>query len=108
MSLPIINNLEKLLAKGQDNALLRFGLGNAYLQAKDFAKAREHLQEAVAQDPEYTAAWKLYGKVLTNLNMPEKAIVAYEQGITVAENKGDKQAAKEMSVFLKRLQKPKS
>ena len=33
------------------------------------------------------------------------AINAYQQGIQVAEQKGDKQAAKEMQVFLKRLLK---
>jgi len=35
----------------------------------------------------------------------QKAIDAYTQGIEIAEKKGDKQAAKEMTVFLKRLQK---
>jgi hypothetical protein len=32
------------------------------------------------------------------------AVVAYQKGIAAAEAKGDKQAAKEMTVFLKRLQ----
>ena len=29
----MIENFERMLASGQDNALLRFSLGNAYLQA---------------------------------------------------------------------------
>jgi len=33
------------------------------------------------------------------------AIDAYQNGIRVAEERGDKQAAREMAVFLKRLQK---
>lgn len=33
------------------------------------------------------------------------ALGTYRQGIAVAEGKGDKQAAKEMSVFAKRLEK---
>lgn len=99
-----IKNLEKMLANGQDNALLRFGLGNAYLNANDADHAVEHLEKAVQQDPAYSAAWKLYGKALAALNRDEEAIAAYHSGISMAEEKGDIQAAKEMKVFLKRLQ----
>ena len=35
----------------------------------------------------------------------EDALDAYRHGIDVAERRGDKQAAKEMSVFARRLQK---
>ena len=31
MTAPLITNLERVLASGKDSALLRFGLGNAYL-----------------------------------------------------------------------------
>lgn len=100
-----LENFEKLLASGQDSPLLRFSLGNEYLKAEDYAKAREHLAEAVRQKPDYSAAWKVYGKVLVAVGDSAAAIRAYEQGIEVAEQQGDKQAAKEMGVFLRRLQK---
>lgn len=99
----IIGNLEKLLYSGQDNAMLRFGLGNAYFQQHDFHSAVTHLEKAVEHDPEYSAAWKLLGKSLTKCDENDKAIQAFEQGIACAEKKGDVQAVKEMQVFLKRL-----
>jgi Tfp pilus assembly protein PilF len=101
----MIENLEGMLAKGQDNVLLRFGLGNEYLKEGRYAEAAEHLREAVAHDPKYSAAWKLLGKALSQLGDGAGAIDAYEKGIAAAEEKGDKQAAKEMTVFLKRLRK---
>ncbi len=101
----IIENFEAMLASGTDNTLLRYGLGNAYLQKQDFEKAAEHLAEAVALDPDYSAAWKLYGKALAESSATEAAMDAYRAGIEVAERKGDVQAAKEMRVFLKRLEK---
>jgi Tfp pilus assembly protein PilF len=101
----LIDNLEKMLFAGGDNALLRFGLGNAYFQQKDFHSAVPHLQKAVEHDPDYSAAWKLLGKALTENGQDEQAFAAYEQGIRCAEAKGDKQAVKEMKVFLKRLNK---
>jgi Flp pilus assembly protein TadD len=99
-------NLEKLLASGKDGALLRFGLGNAYAQASEWTRAVEHLRRAVEIDPLYSAAWKLLGKSLVAAGDAEGAKAAYEQGIRAAEQKGDKQALKEMQVFLRRLANP--
>jgi len=101
----ILDNLEAMLARGQDNALVRYGIGAEYLKLNQFDKAAEHLRQAVEKDPKYSAAWKLLGKALADAGHKDEAIRAYESGIKVAEEKGDKQAAKEMAVFLKRLQK---
>ncbi|WP_006788386.1 tetratricopeptide repeat protein [Thiorhodospira sibirica] len=96
--------LEDLLTRGQDNALLRFSLGNAYLQANDAAQAIVHLRQALVYDPDYSAAWKLLGKALTLDGQTAEALSAYTQGIEVAARRGDKQAEKEMQVFKKRLE----
>jgi uncharacterized protein HemY len=71
------SNLEALLASGQDNALLRFTLGNECLKTDECATAAEHLERAVA----------------------------WTEGVAAAERKGDLQAAREMGVFLRRLDK---
>jgi len=99
----MIEALEAMLARGQDNALLRFSLGSEYLKAGEFRKAAEQFRHAVAHDPKYSAAWKLLGKALADAGDRPAAIEAYEAGIRIAEEKGDKQAAKEMTVFLRRL-----
>lgn len=100
----LIGNLTALLARGQDTALVRFGLGQALLGADRPREAAEHLRQALAHDTHYSAAWKLYGKALAQNGDIEGAIRAYETGIRIAEERGDKQAAREMQVFLKRLQ----
>ena len=102
----IIENFEKLLEAGKDTSLLRFTLGQEYLKAGDRERAATHLQAAVCLDARYSAAWKLLGKALAELGRGEEAKRAYEQGIAAADIKGDKQAAKEMRVFLRRLNKP--
>ena len=101
----VVDNLEALLAKGTDNALLRFGLANEYLKLGQFEQAIGHLRKALAHDPKYSAAWKRLGKALADTGRTDEAIAAYESGVRAAEEKGDIQAAKEMRVFLKRLQK---
>jgi predicted Zn-dependent protease len=102
----LIETLERLLASGQDNALLRYGLASEYLKAGRFDNAADQLRRAVAHDPTYSAAWKLLGQALAAAGRTGEAIQAYENGIGAAEAKGDLQAAKEMKVFLKRLLKP--
>ncbi len=100
-----VDNLEALLARGQDNALVRYSLGNEYLKLGKPTQAIEHFQKTLVHDPQYSAAWKLLGKTLAEAGRHDEAIAAYEQGIRVAETKGDLQAAKEMTVFLNRLRK---
>lgn len=97
--------LEELLALGRDSALLRFGLGDTYLKDHDAEQAAIHLAQATVQQPGYSAAWKLLGKALHQLGRLDEAESAWTTGVTVARQQGDLQAAKEMTVFLKRLQK---
>jgi len=99
----IIDTFEKMLANGKDNPLLRFSLGNEYLKANDAATAAVHLRVAVELEADYSAAWKLLGKALAQSGDVDGAKAAYTSGIAAANAKGDKQAAKEMTVFLRRL-----
>ncbi len=101
----MLESLEKMLAKGVDNSLLRFGLGKGYLDLGEYAKALEHFQRCVELDPKYSAAWKLLGKAHRGLGDAAAARLAWEQGIEAAQAHGDKQAEKEMNIFLKKLDK---
>ena len=105
MITPIIQNFEKMLADGKNTALLRFSLGSEYLKVSDPVSAANHLKQAVLLDPKYSAAWKLLGRALVESGQPAEALVAYREGIAVAEAKGDKQAAKEMTVYARRIEK---
>ena len=101
----IVENLERLLSTGKDSALARFALGNEYLKAGEPQRAAGHLRRAVELDPKYSAAWKALGKALAAAGLHREALDAYRSGIAVAEGKGDMQAAKEMAVFARRIEK---
>jgi Flp pilus assembly protein TadD len=100
-----IVNLLKLVGTPRDGALLRFSIGSAYLKEGNYAAAATHLGAAVEKDRGYSAAWKLLGSALAGSGRDEEAIATFRAGIEVAERKGDKQAAKEMGVFARRLEK---
>lgn len=101
----LIANLRAQCGGPRDGALLRFSLGNALLGAGDAAAAAEELRHAVRFDPCYSAAWKLLGKALLAADDRAGAAEAWRQGIAAAQERGDKQAEKEMTVFLRRLEK---
>ena len=100
-----LRNFERLLAAGKDGALLRFGLGNELLKCGDVEAAVAHLRRAVTLDPGYSAAWKLLGKALSAAQRDDEALAAWHEGIAAAQRKGDKQAMREMQVFVRRLAK---
>ncbi|TBR36500.1 MULTISPECIES: tetratricopeptide repeat protein [Dyella] len=99
----MIDNLRAQCGGPRDGALLRFSLGNALSGEGRHAEAVEELRRAVQFDPGYSAAWKLLGKTLVALEDNDAAADAYHHGITAARARGDKQAEKEMTVFLRRL-----
>ena len=100
-----IQVLRAQLGGSRDGALLRYSLGTALLETGEAAEAAMQLREALTFDPTYTAAWKILGKAQLAAGDPAAAADAWQEGIGVAQQRGDVQAEKEMRVFLKRLQK---
>jgi predicted Zn-dependent protease len=98
-------NFLRMLDAGKESALLRFSVGNEYTKAGDTENAVVHLRRAVVLDPEYTAAWKLLGRALADSGRAAEALEAYTEGIAVAGRRGDKQAQREMQVFVRRIER---
>lgn len=101
----LVENLEALIASGRDGPAVRFGLGKACLERSDSAAARAHLERAIELDPSYSAAWKLLGKACAEGGDLAGAGDAWRRGIVAATAKGDRQAVREMEVFVRRLER---
>ena len=100
-----IQQFQELIALEPDDTVLRFGLGELYIEAENFAAAAEQFAEIVRLDPQYSAAYRYLGQAYTALGQTQEAVEVFQHGIAVAEARGDLQTAKEMRVFLRRLQK---
>ena len=100
-----ISSLKAQVDGPRDGSLLRFALGSALLEAGHNAEAIEALRAAVGFDPGYSAAWKLLGKAHLGMDDRAAAAAAWRQGIDAAVARGDKQAQKEMQVFVRRLER---
>jgi len=97
------DSLLKLVGTARDSAMLRLTLARLLAAQGDAEQAESHLEAATAMDGGYTAAWKELGRVRQRNGDLDGAAQAWQRGIEVARDKGDKQAEKEMTVFLKRL-----
>jgi tetratricopeptide (TPR) repeat protein len=101
----MISSLEKLLGTPRDGALLRHSLGLEYAKLKDLDRAAQYFRDALERDPLYSAAWKALGRALQDAGRDAEALEVYRRGIEAAQKKGDRQAEKEMTVFMRRLEK---
>lgn len=98
-----IDAFEAMVARGQDNEMLRFTLGSEYFAAAQYREAADHLRLAVTMKPDYSAAWKMLGRALAESAQPEAALEAFDRGLEAAGTRGDKQTAKEIAVFRRRV-----
>ena len=106
MSAQLIASLRQQCGGPRDGALLRFSLGSALLAEGDAGAAADELRRALAFVPPYSAGWKLLGTTRLPPGDAAAAPAAWRRGIATAAARGDKQAEKEMGVFLRRLEKP--
>jgi Flp pilus assembly protein TadD len=60
-----------------------YSAGLQYMQDRKWKQARKQLEKAVAEYPDYTAAWHELGRVCEELKQDEEAVGAYEKAISL-------------------------
>ena len=98
-----LEQFKELAELDPEDPVVHYGLGSEHLKLGEFAEAAAAFRQAIALQPDYSAAYRELGKALEKQNRQEEAIAAYRQGKEVATQKGDLQTGREIDVFLKRL-----
>ncbi|MCL4216136.1 MAG: tetratricopeptide repeat protein, partial [Candidatus Hydrogenedentes bacterium] len=83
--------------------LATYGMGAAYIQLEEFAKAVPYLERATQVQKDYSAAYLNLGKCHEFLGNAEDARATYLKGIEAANRKGDLMPLREMERRLKGL-----
>ncbi|QQM29514.1 tetratricopeptide repeat protein [Martelella lutilitoris] len=97
--------LEKQVTEGKDNALCRLTLGRILAGEDRLDEAIAHLTRALELDPDYSAAYSALGKAYQRNGEKARAIETFGKGADVATRKGDLQAARQMQVLHRKLNK---
>jgi predicted Zn-dependent protease len=95
----------KLLQRDPTNPMVLYSLGNELFKEGRCVEARDHLQRAVANKPNYSVAYRMLGRAHYELHENDEARNVFLKGQVVARENGDLQTVKEIDVFLRRLQK---
>ena len=98
----LLERFETQLAEGNDSAILRLSIAQQLSTATRFDEAIGHLQRALLLNPLYTAVWLALGQAFEKTGNATRAIGTYKSGIETAKKNGDKQAERQMGVYLSR------
>lgn len=101
----LIQRLEKMLEAGSDNLLLRFGLGKAYAELRQYDQAICHLERAVLFDAMHSSSWFWLGRSQYEDGRFDEAERNLEKAVQVASERRDSQTVKMAQVFLRRIGK---
>lgn len=99
-----IAQFEKLVAHDGNDALSRFTLGRAYLEAGRAADAVAMLEQVVAAKPDYTAVYVVLGEAYEKAGKLARALKTWTRGVELAQQKGDLHPRNLMQEHLARLQ----
>ena len=86
----------QVLELDPDDAMGNFGLGELLVEEGRYAEAVEHLERALAADPNYSAALLALGRAHEGANDLVAACVTYRRGVDVAAARGDLATANKM------------
>lgn len=95
----------KLLERDPENPMVLYSLGNELFKERKYLEAREHLDRAVQNKPDYSVAYRMLGRTLYELREDAEAHRIFTEGREVAERNGDLQTVKEIDVFTRRLER---
>jgi predicted Zn-dependent protease len=105
MDAPRSEMFRKLLERDPQNPMVLYSLGNELFKEGRYEEARDHLQRAVENKPDYSVAYRMLGRTHYELHENTEARSVFLKGREVAQRNGDLQTVKEIDVFLRRLQK---
>jgi uncharacterized protein HemY len=85
--------------------MILYSLGNELFREGRYEEARDLLQRAITNKPDYSVAYRMLGRAHYELNENTEAREIFLKGKEVARENGDLQTVKEIDVFLRRLQR---
>src|SRR4028118_2419974 len=84
----------KLLQRDPTNPMVLYSLGNELFKEGRYGEARDHLQRAVANKPDYSVAYRMLGRAHYELHENADAKTIFLKGKEAALENGDLQTVK--------------
>ena len=91
-----LEQLELLASKDPDDPFIQYAIALEFVSSNRLEEAAAILERLMAASPDYTAGYHQAGRVYEQLDRDNEARRCYEQGIVVAERRGDAKDLDEM------------
>ncbi|HEX4123360.1 MAG TPA: Fe(2+)-trafficking protein [Tepidisphaeraceae bacterium] len=101
-----LEQFRKMANDDPTNELAHLSLGKAYLDAGQAEEAVASLDRAIELNPKISKAYQLAGAALEKLGRKSESIDRLTRGVTVADERGERQARDEMAASLTALGAP--
>ena len=99
-----IGKLKALLEQDPNDSFSRYALALEYAGANDSNQALVLLEDHVTRDPSYVPAYQQLGYLYEKLGRLQNAAAAFNKGIEIAVQQGDRHAQSEMQDALDSLE----
>jgi len=101
-----IEQFRKMAGDDPTNELAHFSLGKAQLDAGEIQEAVGSFKRAIELNPNISKVYQLMGQALLKLNERQVAIETFNEGVKVADRRGDLMNKNEMITTLRELGAP--
>jgi predicted Zn-dependent protease len=95
--------LEEFVVHDPNDSFSRYALALELEKDGRVKEAVPQLEEVIARDPSYVAAYQQLGRLLAQTGLSDEARDAYHRGIEIATASGDQKARSEMQEALETL-----
>lgn len=92
-----LDQLKAMLDASPNDAFLLFAVAKEYEKSNDLPTALVFYRRLQETDPQYVGLYYHLGKLLEALERPSEALEAYDTGISIAQQLGDRHAWSELA-----------
>jgi len=104
----VVEQQESAVSERPDDVLARMALAQSYRKLGMPARALMHLQRALELEPSLSSAYLALGQCLEETGDQQRAAEIFEQGVPIAEARGDLMPRNQMASRLAAIQKAKT
>lgn len=92
-----LQTLLNFLEANPNDAFILFALAKEYEKLQQPQEALTYFQRLEKEHPDYVGTYYHLGKLLEQLDQPEKAFATYKTGMAIAKKQGDQHALSELA-----------
>jgi predicted Zn-dependent protease len=96
--------LKRYLQEDPSDSFVRYAIALEHIKDNEFSMAFNFLQNLIANDPDYLAAYYMAGRSAELLNKKQEAIDYYKAGMKIAEARKDAHTLSELTAALEALE----